>query len=94
MLSIAGKILKTQKPEEVADCLKQCWAKTLKGIILAAEIFDLKEEPTDNGGVRLLYKISPEWELSDHKRTFCDEGCWFNETFQQHWFRCVGNLDS
>jgi len=72
LLSVAGRILKTQKPKEVADCLKQCGTKTLKGVLLAAEIFDLKEEPVGNGGIRLLYRISPGWELSDNKRTICD----------------------
>lgn len=71
LLSIAGKILKTQKPGEVADCLKQCGVKTLKGIILATGIFELKEEPTGSGGIRLLYRLSPGWELSEHKNTVC-----------------------
>ncbi len=73
LLSVAGKILKTQKPEEVASCLKLCGVKTLKGILLASEIFELKEEPTSSGGIRLLYRLSPGWELSDSKKTVCDE---------------------
>jgi hypothetical protein len=73
LLSVAGKILKTERPEEVARCLKQCGVKTLKGIVLAAEIFELKEEPTGNGGIRLLYRLSPGWELSENKSTECDE---------------------
>ncbi|MBM9606746.1 hypothetical protein [Desulfopila inferna] len=72
LLSIAGKIIKTQKTSEFANCLKQCGVKTLKGIILAAEIFDLKEEPTNNGGIRLLYRLSSGWELSNNKKAVCD----------------------
>lgn len=73
LLSVAGKILKTERPEEVAACLKQCGVKTLKGIILATDVFELKEEPTDSGGIRLLYRLSPGWELSEHKKAICDE---------------------
>jgi hypothetical protein len=73
LLSVAGQILKTQKPEEVAACLKQCGVKTMKGILLAAGIFELKEEPTGSGGLRLLYRLSPGWELSEHKKVICDE---------------------
>ena len=73
LLSVAGKILKTERPEEVSSCLKLCGVKTLKGILLASEIFELKEEPTSSGGIRLLYRLSPGWELSEHKKAICDE---------------------
>ena len=71
-LSVAGTILIRERPEEIARSLKQCGAKTLKGIILAAEIFQLKEEPTGSGGIRLLYRLFPGWELSEHKKTVSD----------------------
>jgi hypothetical protein len=64
---VAGQVLKRQKPDEVKDCLSLCKAKSLKGIIVATEIFDLKEEPTDKGGIRVLYRLSAGWKLGSAK---------------------------
>ena len=34
--------------------------KTLKELILATEFFDIREEPTKKGDVRVLYRPKPE----------------------------------
>jgi hypothetical protein len=68
-LNVAGQILQNQQPEEVANFKKQFGCKTLKEIILAPELFDFKEEPTDKGGVRVLYRLKEGWELSSSKAT-------------------------
>jgi hypothetical protein len=28
-------------------------------------VFDLKEEDTDKGGIRVIYKLKPGWELKE-----------------------------
>jgi len=51
------------------DVLKKRYGhKTLKGLILATELFNVDEEPTDKGGVRILYRIKPEWILQSKRR--------------------------
>jgi hypothetical protein len=37
--------------------------KTLKSLILATEVFDVIEEASDRGGVRVLYRVKPQWSL-------------------------------
>lgn len=63
-LNIAGQVLQNQQPEEVANFKKQYGFKSLKEIILAPELFDFKEEVTEKGGVRALYRLKEGWELS------------------------------
>lgn len=63
-LNTAGQILQTQQPEEVTSIKKKFGYKSLKDIILASQLFDFMEEPTEKGGVRVLYKLQEGWELS------------------------------
>jgi hypothetical protein len=63
LLNIAGKILHQEAPEEIASINKQYNHKTLKDLILATGVFDLYEEPTEKGGIRLLYRLKADWEL-------------------------------
>jgi hypothetical protein len=60
-LSIAGQIIWKQKPEEISDVFKKYGHKTLKGLILATEIFEIKEEPMKKGGIQVLYRLKPGW---------------------------------
>lgn len=66
-LSVAGKIIWKQKPEEITDVFKKYGHKTLKGLILATEIFEIKEEPTKNGGIQVLYRLKPGWTFDVEK---------------------------
>ncbi|MDK9707657.1 MAG: OST-HTH/LOTUS domain-containing protein [Desulforhopalus sp.] len=63
-LNTAGQVLQTQQPEELANIKKKYGYKSLKEIILAAELFDFMEEPTKKGGARVLYRLQEGWELS------------------------------
>ena len=60
-LSIAGQIIWKQKPEEITDVYQKYGHKTLKGLILATELFEIKEEPTKKGGIQVLYRLKPGW---------------------------------
>ena len=62
-LASAGKIIHKQMPEEVADLKQRYGYSTLKKLILATELFDVHDELTSKGGVRVLYRIKPEWKL-------------------------------
>jgi hypothetical protein len=63
MLNTAGQLIRQHAPEEIAILSKRYGHRTLKGLILATEIFDIYEEPTDRGGIRVLYRLKPGWEL-------------------------------
>jgi hypothetical protein len=60
-LSVAGQIIWGQKPEEITDVFKKYGHKTLKGLILATDIFEIREEPTKKGGIQVLYRLKPGW---------------------------------
>jgi hypothetical protein len=57
LLSLAGQKLWEQAPEEITNALKCNGYKTLKRLIMENELFELKEEPMDKGGVRVLYRL-------------------------------------
>jgi hypothetical protein len=50
-------------PEEMAGLYKKHGYKTLKELMVATELFDMSEESTERGGVRVLYRLKPEWSL-------------------------------
>lgn len=58
LLSIAGQLVKQHAPEEIARLKPNYGHKTLKSLIIASEVFDVREEKTQNGGVRVLYRMS------------------------------------
>jgi hypothetical protein len=66
-LSVAGQIIWKQKPEEITDVFKKYCHKTLKKLIMATEIFEIKEEPTKNGGIQVLYRLKPGWTFEIEK---------------------------
>jgi hypothetical protein len=63
LLTTAGQLLRQHAPEEFAAMKERYGHKTLKSLILAAEVFDFIEEPTEKGGVRVLYRVNPRWSL-------------------------------
>ena len=65
VLSNAAHIIRQQIPEEVIDLEKRYGHKKLKGLILETELFDISEEPTDKDGIRVLYRIKPDLNLTD-----------------------------
>jgi len=63
LLTVAGELIRKHAPEE-RTCLKEKYGhKTLKELIVATELFEIFEEPTDKGGIRVLYRLKPDWEL-------------------------------
>lgn len=63
LLNTAGELLRRHAPEEFAMMKERYGYKTLKSLILAAGVFDILEEPTEKGGVRVLYRVNPRWVL-------------------------------
>lgn len=64
-LSSAALSIRQQVPEAVANLKERYGHKKLKGIILATEYFDICEEPTEKGGIRVLYRIKPDLVFPD-----------------------------
>lgn len=60
ILSTAAQIIHTNAPQAITDLEKRYGYKKLKAAILATAYFDVTEEPTDKGGIRVLYRIKPE----------------------------------
>ena len=65
VLSNAAQFIRQHAPEEVANLEKRYGYKKLKGAILATEYFDINEEQTDKGGIRVLYRIKPDLNFTD-----------------------------
>lgn len=63
LVSLAGQLIKQHAPEELALFNKKHGSNTLKKSILATGLFDLKEESINKGGIRLLYKLKPEFDF-------------------------------
>jgi len=64
LISTAGSLVKEHAPEELAQMKEIHGYSSLKKLILASEVFDIKEEETQKGGVRHLYRLKAGWELS------------------------------
>ncbi len=56
-LSEAGKLIREAVPGEMENLKKEYGYKSLKQLIIKAGIFDLREEPTKNEGMMLLYRV-------------------------------------
>lgn len=65
MLSSAANSIRQYVPEEVATLEKRYGYKKLKEAILATEFFDVNEEQSDKGGIRVLYRIKPDLKFTD-----------------------------
>lgn len=63
-INMAGQLIKQHAPEEVAVLKERYGHKSLKALILATEVFDVFEEPTEKG-FRVLYKLKSNWKLSN-----------------------------
>ena len=63
LLTTASQIIRQHAPEEVVTLNKRYGHKTLKGLILATELFDINEEITQKGGIRVLYRLKPDYVL-------------------------------
>lgn len=61
VLGTAARHLSTTMREKVDGLKRQYGYKTLQNMMLATEIFDFREEMTEKGGIRVLYRIKPEY---------------------------------
>lgn len=59
LLNTAGDLLRLHAPEETKALKERCGYKSLKALIVATELFDLVEEPTEKGGARVFYRMKP-----------------------------------
>ena len=60
LLGNADRQLRTTLPDEMGRLKTSYGYKTVKELIRASEFFDIKEEITKKGGVRVLYRPKPE----------------------------------
>jgi hypothetical protein len=64
LMSVAGQLIRQHAPEEIALLKERYNHNSLKSLILATELFDLYEEATKKGGIRVLYRLKSGWKLS------------------------------
>lgn len=62
-LATAGQIVGREEPDELMHMTERYGRRTLKKLLEAAEVFDIKEKPTSRGGTRTIYRINPRFEL-------------------------------
>ena len=70
LLVNADRQLRTTLPDEMARLRTSYGYKTVKELIQAAELFDIKEEITKKGGVRVFYRPKPELTYAAINRLF------------------------
>jgi hypothetical protein len=56
-LSHAGQIARIEESDAVKHLKERYGHSTLKGLLIASELFDVKDEPLSNGGFRTLYRV-------------------------------------
>jgi hypothetical protein len=64
LISTAGHLIKEYAPEELEKMKVMHGYSSLKKLIQASDIFDIYEEVTQKGGIRILYRLKAGWELS------------------------------
>jgi hypothetical protein len=71
VLSTACHVIRQHEPTELADLDRRFGHRTLKKLMQATELFDIKDEPTARGGLRTIYRIDPRFQLdiSPHPAT-------------------------
>lgn len=62
----AGQLLHQNARDQLKETKKKYQCRTLKDLILKTEVFDLKDEPTPNGGKRAIYRLKDGWKLETH----------------------------
>jgi hypothetical protein len=59
-LNTAVQIIRQYAPQELTGLKKRYGYEKLKAVLLATEFFDIWNEPTEKGGIRVLYRIKPD----------------------------------
>jgi len=70
LLDNAHRQLRLTLLEDMGHIKNRYGYKTLKELMLASEFFDIHEEPTKKGGVRVLYRPKPELGYGAFNRVF------------------------
>lgn len=60
VLDNSTRYLKENLADDLAKIKQYEGCKTMKSLILTSKLFDILEEPTKNGGTRLLYRAKPD----------------------------------
>jgi len=63
LLSSAGQLIQKAVPGEKGKLTKKYGYSTLKALVLATDLFEIFEEPTAKGGLRVFYRLKPEEAL-------------------------------
>lgn len=63
LLSTAGDSIKREAPTELSNLQKRFGHRSLKGVLLAVEFFEVAEESLPGGGTRTIYRINDRYEL-------------------------------
>ncbi len=63
LLGNADRQLRLTLPDEMGQLKNSYGYKTVKELIRASEFFDINEELTKKGGVRVLYRPKPELDM-------------------------------
>ena len=67
LLATAANVITREAPAELTELRKRFGCSTLKGVLLATELFDVTDEPTPGGGTRTIYRINERYELHIHQ---------------------------
>lgn len=59
-LAVAGSLIQQQAAEEITALKEKYGCKTLKALLLQLNTFEIREERTPKGGVRVLYRMKEE----------------------------------
>jgi len=59
-LGTAGQLLRKRVPHEVLKLKERYGHRTLKPILMASELFDVRERATAKGGTRTEFRIKPQ----------------------------------
>jgi hypothetical protein len=70
LLGNADRLLRLTLPEEMGRLKSSYGYKTVKELIGASELFDINEEPTKKGGVRVVYRPKTELGYSSYNLLF------------------------
>lgn len=56
-LHVVGKLIQKQSPGCISARIAEAESKSFSGLVLASRLFDLKQEKTEAGGTRVLYRV-------------------------------------
>jgi hypothetical protein len=65
VLDTAGHLIRQHALDEISALHEKYGHKTLKALVSATELFDICEEPTDRGGIRVLYRLKPDVHFNE-----------------------------